>query len=604
MTASRAGATAVLTCFAAVVCLVLSTLGGCGGNGNPGGPDDDDPPAVGDTIYVDPAFAGDEYGTRDNPFDTIGEALAIAAHGDRIVLAAGSYDDQVDVEVRHAVEIVGAGEALTVFGAGFVLAADTDEAPVVIESLACGFVHTLADTTVHSRGAYEIRGCALGALVDTVGCIDSLHYRLIDDCAVAGDLLLGGSTMRAGCFVKDSEIGGRLFLGGAAVRSACVASGCDVAGDVEIKGISAKDTLSLESCTVGGDAEVWSVSMNAEQRIVDCDIAGSARLWGISTHSARASGNTIGGDSLVVYGVSMGACTVTENYLTAGSIKVRARSISGVIAGNRLDDGGLYLWGISSHVPVEDNTVTRSTVGTGISVVSVSLGGLVRGNTVTVPYTLPTGVPVPADSLAPAGISVVGISVRGARSNVVSGGSYGVYMNAVAGHGCSGNTVTGAHTGIAVCAVSAQADSNDVRDCAGDGIGLYPYPDTSWGDCWLTVQASTAVENGGAGIRAAGRCDLGGTPDPTAAQRAAYTAGGTEWGGRLRSDGMNVLTGNGDYDLVIDMLATEVDTIWALGNAWDHADSLGIGEHDIYDGADDPSLSRVVFWPASRSRSR
>ncbi len=591
---------AAAVCLSALLAAPLLLVGiqGCStGGGGPSGPDDG-PDAPAETLYVDPAFAGEEHGTEANPFNTIGEALDVARHGYRIVLAAGDYDDQVDIEVHHAVEITGAGAGLTVFDVGFALAADTTAPAVIIEALTCETVRTLVDTSLHSRCAYEVRDCDLASLVDTLGSVDSLHYRTVAGCVVAGDLLLGGRSLAGDCRVRDSHVLGSLEVGGLWVRSACIVKGCAVGGDATVSGVAARDTLSLESCSVGGDAGIRSVSMSSEQRMVDCVVTGKAGLFGVSTTSTRADGNTVHGDSLVVTAAAVSSCVVTDNHLTSGSLKVAARSIIGEISDNTLDDGGICLWGISSRVPIEGNTVTRSTIGTGISVYSVSLGGLVRDNTVVVPYAAPTGTPVPSDSLAPAGISAVGVAIKGVRNNTVSGGSYGIYMSAVAGHGCSMNTVGGAHTGIAVCGVSVHADSNDVSGCSGDGIGLYAYDDDSWGGEWLTVQANTVVGNAGAGIHASARCDLGGSPDTTAAMFVRTAAGGAQTSRRLTSAGLNTLTGNGGYDLMVDMAASQVDTIWALWNTWDHADSAGIADFDVYDGDDDPSLTRAVFWPA------
>jgi hypothetical protein len=336
--------------------------------------------------------------------------------------------------------------------------------------------------------------------------------------------------------------------------------------------------------------------MRAEQRMLDCVVTGNARLRGVSTTSTRADGNTVHGDSLVVTGISVASCVVTNNHLTSGSMRVEGRAISGEISGNTLDDGGIELSGVASNVPIEGNAVTRSAVGTGIAVYSVSLRGLVRNNTVSIPYASPTGVPAPFDTLGPAAISTIGVAVAGVRNNTVSGGSYGIYLSAVAGDACM-NTVEGAHTGIAVSGVSAHADSNDVRDCAGDGIGLYAAPDHPYEDAWLSAQANTVANNAGAGIYAAARCDLGGAPEESA-ERAWPAQGGSAGRGRLTSDGLNVLTGNGLADLMVATQAAAVDTIWALWNTWDHGDSTSIGVYDVHDIDDDPSLSRVVFWPA------
>jgi hypothetical protein len=398
--------------------------------------------------------------------------------------------------------------------------------------------------------------------------------------------------------VRDCWVGGSLFVGGATVGEACVVRGCTVGGDATIRGVSVKDTLSLESCVIGGDASVRSTALDQEQRIVDCTIAGSARLLSVSAHGMRASENEILGDSLIVAGASVSSCTVVENHLAAGSVRVQAVALVGEVSRNLLDDGGIRVVGTSARVPVEDNTVTRSTGGNGIDIKAVAFSQPVRGNTVTVPYSAPTGSPVQLDTLAVKGICVNAVAAAGGvRSNHVSGGAYGIYLRTVAG-ACCGNDVEGAHVGIAVCGVSAAVDSNDVRDCAGDGIGLFVGGEDGGdpADTWLSLQANTIANNGGSGILVATNSDLGGAPH-RAAVRGNRTEGFGSRAGRLTSEGLNVVTGNGSWDLAVATQAAEVDTVWALWNTWDHADSVSIGVFDIYDIDDDPSLSRVIFWP-------
>jgi len=217
---------------------------------------------------------------------------------------------------------------------------------------------------------------------------------------------------------------------------------------------------------------------------------------------------------------------------------------------------------------------------------------------VTVPYSAPTGAPAQLDTLAVKGICVNAVAAgRGVRSNHVSGGAYGIYLQAVAGS-CCGNDVEGAHVGIAVCGVSAAVDSNDVRDCAGDGIGLFAGgEDGDPAETWLSLQANAIANNGGAGILVATNSDLGGAPH-RAAVRADRTQGLGSSAGRLTSEGLNVVTGNGLWDLAVATQAADVDTVWALWNTWDHGDSVSIGAFDIYDVDDAPSLSRLIFWPA------
>jgi len=579
MRTSRVGAVLVLVCIAVALCAGFVSTSGCSGSGSPAGTDDDDPPTVGDTIYVDPAFAGEEHGTRDNPFDTIGEALDIAGHGDRIVLAAGSYDDQNDIEVGHAVEIVGAGRTLTTFGVGFALAADTSASPVLVESLACASVYTLQDTSAASRCAYEVRGCLLDGLADSVALVDSLHYRLVEDCEIAGDVYLGGGAVKADCAIRD----------------------CGIGGGVRLVGIAARGDLALEGCTIGGDAEVWSVAAYTEQRAEDCDVAGSLSLLSTLSRGTRAVGNTVGGDSLTVSGVSVDTAYVSDNVVTDGDLFVRGRSIAAEITGNTVSDGTLRFHGRSASVGIHDNAVTRSTVGTGIHVYAVALSRPVMGNTVTVPYAAWSGIDAPHDTLSAAAIFVDGTSIQGVRGNEISGGAYGIYVRGLAIGAVSDNAVSDSETGIAVISVSAPVDSNAVHDCVGDGVALYAHPEVTPDQTWLPLEANTVADNGGAGVRVCTRTSLGlGSGRARALGAVRPTGASVLPRGWYRSDGGNVLIGNADYDLAVELLAADCDTLFARGNTWDHADSLSIGIEDIYDKQDDPTRAKALYWPATR----
>ncbi len=65
-------------------------------------------------LYVRPgAIDGD--GTRDRPFGTIAEAIAIAPHGTTIALAKGNYPDVLSIELADNLELRGACAAETIF---------------------------------------------------------------------------------------------------------------------------------------------------------------------------------------------------------------------------------------------------------------------------------------------------------------------------------------------------------------------------------------------------------------------------------------------------------------------------------------------------------
>ena len=192
----------------------------------------------------------------------------------------------------------------------------------------------------------------------------------------------------------------------------------------------------------------------------------------------------------------------------------------------------------------------------------------------TLPYTPPTGTPAEVDTLAPSGIIAISTSGPWVRDNQVTGGTYGIYCKSYAAE-VSGNDVTGSHTGIYARAMSCSLGWNTVTDCVGDGIHLDESPDTLGGLAVYRISGSTIADNGGAGVRANGY---------TLLESGAGRAG-------------NTITGNGDYDLLVETMASVVETLPAGGNYWDHATVEDVNEYDVWDGKDDPSLTTVVLSP-------
>ena len=68
-------------------------------------------------------------------------------------------------------------------------------------------------------------------------------------------------------------------------------------------------------------------------------------------------------------------------------------------------------------------------------------------------------------------------------------------------------------------------------------------------------------------------------------------------GGADSGAGGNILRGNGDYDLRIDIAGADTDIIYARNNFWDHVTHADISTFDIFDRQDIDSLPRVDFTP-------
>ncbi|MFH1501676.1 MAG: DUF1565 domain-containing protein, partial [Candidatus Eisenbacteria bacterium] len=139
----------------------------------------------------------------------------------------------------------------------------------------------------------------------------------------------------------------------------------------------------------------------------------------------------------------------------------------------------------------------------------------------------------------------------------------------------SGNRVTDAHVGIYAMAPNGKDyRDNSVRDCVSDGMVT---------DTWFSptgygaFEGNSIMDNGGAGIRMLYPVDLG--------------------GGAQGSTGGNILTGNGNYDLYVEVPVGDAATVYARHNAWDHATEGEIDASDVYDASDDGSVSDVDFMP-------
>jgi hypothetical protein len=561
---------------ALVIVLGVALLAGCGGDGGTG-PDDHNAP--GDTIYVDPGYTGNETGSRSRPFNTIAEALAIAEDGNTIALAPGAYDEGGDVLVTSAVTVEGAGADLTVVDGGFAVVVESDDTPVVVAGLSCTSVHTYVDTTSVSRAPIVIRDCHLPAVFDSLGTVEAPHSYTLDGCTIDGDVVLVYASALGRRLVRGCVIGGGARLAMACGRTAQIIEGCDIGGGVSITVVSG-DTCRIEDTDVGSDVDLAGVSVHA--LIADGNtIGGSLRMASVSSKSEIAIYNAVHGDSLNVKAVSDSLCRIANNVMNGGGILAQSRLFKDLaIVDNELTAGGIRLAARSAHGSVSANSVSRTDAAPGIAVSGVVAPG-VSSNEVNIPYAPPSGVPVDEDSTAVSAIRVIGVSVGEIADNTVSGGAYGIQCVSTACDGVLRNKVTDSHVGMGVACLSVQVEGNQVLRCVGDGMllaGPYGEPTPT-----IRLKANDIVGNGGAGVRILDYALLGTGSD---------------------SDGGNVLVGNDDYDLFVEAAAADNDTIPARYNTWDHTDPHEVSDFDIYDGVDDPLRSIVSFEPIAPSRGR
>lgn len=154
------------------------------------------------------------------------------------------------------------------------------------------------------------------------------------------------------------------------------------------------------------------------------------------------------------------------------------------------------------------------------------------------------------------------------RGNTIQGGHLGYYSKAGAVD-FSGNSITGSYTGF-LSSGAEEVHHNTIKECHGDGMIL--------NGLGGPVHNNVIKDNTGSGIRVLRMpIDLG--------------------GGQDTCPGLNVITGNGNYDLYIESISEQHPMLFARFNVWDHSDPVEIMLYDIRDGTDSTGLVNVDFNP-------
>ncbi len=515
---------------AMVICSALVLVWGCGGSGGPGGPDDDDDDdQPGERIYVDVSNAGVEDGTFEHPYNTIDEGVGAADRGDTVIVAAGNYAGGSDIDVPVAITILGAGAQQTIVDTWFVVSAPQDTAEVVFKRLAFEGATFEGNRDESRRGPAE----PLGLRVEFA----PIH---IDSCD-AGAVGIGYPPDH--CYtVENSLIDSVNFNHGFSDHGTHTVRDCLIAGSVQCIHGGGSITTLIDGCTIGGSIDLGSGA----------------------GHTFTISNNT-------VHGIRdrSGACftTISGNTLPTGNIVDKSGGWgleSQFIDSNVIQNGVMK---IESGTATCRYNIVHAPADTFAIEMNCGAPSILIGNTVTLPPAgEPTGEPHEWRN-----VGIVATCGEGViQDNTVTGGSIGIWE--VSGvTELSGNVVSGSHYGIvAALGMDKTVSGNTVTGCVSDGIrflaeGLsYDYG---------PFQNNTVTDNGGAGIRLFREIDLG--------------------GGAQGSTGGNVIMGNGDYDLYVEVPADSAAVIFARGNTWDHGSEAEVDAEDVYDANDDPSLADV-----------
>jgi len=503
------------------------------------------------TIYVDASNnTGVEDGTQQNPFNTITEGLFVAQNGDAISVALGTYLEDT-LLIEHCVSITGDNRSSTIVEGTFVLSSKLDTMPVAISNLWC-------QNVMHSDSGYTqtpltIQECGLKTLFDVTPMVYETGRKCIKNNIVTDSIHLSSASCNANCEISNCESGGGIHVSSSSLKGQVHILENQINGSLIIETVAKLDTLFVSENTIQDSLIVVSVSS-------DYDII---------------SENSIGDGMRLVATAHLGF-QFTNNQVQNGSLLAFYKALStSEIKNNTFLNGGIKLGATSAQIEITGNEIQTDGTESGIRL-NIKSGGEINDNTIILPYLLASGIPFEADTNAICGIFVNSTSFTGMAGNHVMGGSYAVYLKAVASHSTMNNTIEDAHFGLYLATVAGDVDSNRVEECIADGMILNnfaEYADTNS----IRINNNIVRNNGGNGIWVKGNALMG-----------KQSETGT---------GYNTIKENDGYDLYIETPATLYDTIWAQNNQWTHSSESEVELHDIYDASDNPSKSLVMFSP-------
>jgi hypothetical protein len=491
--------------------------------------------------------SGIENGSLQYPFNTIVEGLAAAQNLDTIIVAAGTYATSY-LLIPKSVTIIGAGRDSTIVNGQFVLSSQLTELPVFIYTLHCENVRLGDIDTVTSITPLTIQDCSMQALHDTTKSLDTTCTLTLRDNIVIDSISINWLSSRASIEINNCSVGDNLSISTPMSRKNILVVGNEIGGSLIISTISRQDTIFVEHNNVSDSLVLLSVA--SYPNFIKNNHIGK----GIRIEAVSSLGNQI-----------------TDNVINYGNIKGTFTAVGNTfIESNNLLNGGIEIKGVSAKVYIRKNIISSNGIASGINFTSKS-GGRIDSNSVMLPYIPPTGVPPEYDSAAICAVKISSVAFNGLYDNLLEGGNYGVYLEAVASQ-IVHNTLSNSDRGIYLEAVSCRVDSNSVTDCVDDGMILNRYEDYDMSA--IILNYNFIRNNGGNGIRLKDYATLG--TDTT---------------------GYNIITDNAGYDLYVEVPKSVTDTIFAKNNRWTHITESEISQYDIYDQNDDTTLAVVILTP-------
>ena len=487
-------------------------------------------------IYVDAGnTSGIENGTKQHPFNTVEEGLANCNNLDTVFIVAGEYFPD-SLKVIRNITIEGAGKEKTLVHGTFVLSGTLDSIPVTISSLYCRNVRQ-GDST-YTYTPLTVKNCRLEMVNDSVPSVDSTGSITYIDNQIIGNLNIQNSSCKA--FRKII--------------------GCTVGGDINLNILSMKKNVTVSNCQAGGSIRISTVSKKDTIYVENNIIGDSLKIYSISTHPNMVINNVIG-TGVEIFAIASSGNTFEKNLVKKGVLSVTSTALgSTVIENNIFENGGIVVSAKSAHAEVTGNTIHSDGTVSGIEFITQS-GGKATGNQIIMPTLPSVGKILPEDSTTVCGIKVSSVAFPGLFNNTIKGGTFGISLIAISTR-IVNNIISESGTGAYLQTVSCLTDSNRVTNCTGNGLVVDIYPDYS-DTTSVPMNYNVISNNGGSGVHLLNNA-------------------------RLEN---NTLTGNGEFDLYIEIPAAVKTNIYARNNLWDHETFADIDMYDIYDGIDDNTLA-------------
>ena len=431
-------------------------------------------------VYVDSAAAAGGDGSMDEPFRSVGEALAVDHVIEMVVIAAGDYPVPATWDFSAPLVIQGAtgGQTRLMVEAGAERIEWTSSAALVVRnvSFASGLSHT---------GAVELQEVDFADLVGPALVLSGATARLFD--VTIGDITEVDGVVGSGDGLVAE--GGTLTMGGV---SASVPDRALLMGDGVVATLS---DLHLS----GGSRSPLTVVDGAYVTAWNVDISATGIAIYVREASLHLTTATVDAASTSALMVSAGSTvTVSESTFTncpQGHVSVLGQGVWIELTFNTFKNstaaGCIFMAGVAGTVVIEDNTI-ETCAGSGISL-SDTTGATIAGNSIS--NILPDVIfPELADGIvlidagatiddndiygtAGAGISLVrgdgvisGNTLHSTASVAVTIVDPGSARVAVSGNQISDSV----GVGVLVLGAAVDIDSNTIRDISyssGDGFG-------------------------------------------------------------------------------------------------------------------------------------